>query len=122
MNKPSIIKKIVYRSHEYECKELHYYKTGRVNWESDEKILDKWKVTFDTFFGENYLENEIVIGIGRILESEDISHRPSSDTLCKIEQLKEILVETKPDERLGLYYKIFDPLKFRRMKINKILS
>ena len=113
---------ITYGNFKYNCKTLNNYEVRYINRKSDEKIIEHWKYLFVDYFDCKDLEDEIAIKLGRLMEEESTKDGIKPSIMNSLNQLSELLEGTVSGERINLYYKVFEPLKFRKMKINKILN
>jgi len=114
---------VTYGNIKYNCKTLETYTVGRINWKTDEKIIEQWGLLIRQYFDLNNLEDEVVVKLGRIIESEiPGKHDITILTKRRMEELDRLMIGTVPGERIVCYYQVFEPLKFRQIKINKILD
>ena len=118
-----MIRTVTYGNIKYNCKSLPEYKVGSINRKSDKEIIDRWGLLLRQYFDLNNLEDEVVVKLGRIIEYEiPGKHDITILTKTRMEELDRLMIGTVPGERMTCYYQIFEPLKFRQMKIDKILN
>lgn len=117
-------KTVTYGNIKYNCKTLDSYTVDHINWKTDEKIIDQWGSPLKEIFNHINLEDEVLIKLGRIidLESETEKIFPKQLTMDKLEELNKLMIGTAPGERMVCFYQVFEPLKFRQIKIKKILN
>lgn len=115
-------RKTTYGNIEYNCDTLTTYNTVYVNKKPNSEILKSWVHVFSDFFNCIDLEDEFIITLGRLIEDECRYNQLSIATTNKMEELNILMNGTVPGERMNCYYKIFEPLKYRQMKIDKILN
>jgi len=116
-------KTVTYGNIKYNCKDLKSYNVKHINRKTDEEIIELYKPVIISYFDRNNLEDEVIIKLGRIITDKagrggDL---PRAE-MEKFEELDKLMIGTVPGERMECFYQVFDPLKFRQMKINKILN
>lgn len=111
--------KVTFGNIKYNCEDL----INCVIKEKDEDILYKWSSKLKYYFNSNNLEDEVIIKLGKFIKENS---RKDGNLIINdmelFEELNDLMVGTVPGERMSCYYQVFEPLKFRQMKINKIIN
>jgi len=95
------------------------YKVRHIN---AQDTIDYYGNLLRDYFDKNDLDDEIILMIGEYLNKNMKRMNLDYYTREKMEKFDKLLLGTKPFERIGLYYHVFEPLKSRQMKIDKILK
>ena len=95
------------------------YKIRHIN---AQQTIDYYGKILRDYFNKNDLEDEVILMIGEYIDKNTKRMNLDYYTREKMEKFDDLLLGTKPGERIGLYYHVFEPMKLRQMKIDKILN